>query len=89
MRARLLGSGWVVLVEVIPSGLLVTIELSWRITMQKTFLAIDTNSWILLVSIFALLSLAAFLGKFTWNKRFKHDAVAEDELKIVLGGAVA
>lgn len=89
MRARLQGSGWVVLVEVIPSGLLVTIELSWRITMQKTFLAIDTNSWILLVSIFALLSLAAFLGKFTWNKRFKHDAVAEDELKIVLGATLS
>lgn len=68
-----------------PSWISITIKM----TIHKTFLAIDLYSWMLLIGIFALLSLAAFLGKFTWGKKFKHDVIADDELKIVLGATLS
>ncbi|WP_370679565.1 hypothetical protein [Comamonas sp. GB3 AK4-5] len=57
--------------------------------MQDFFRNTDMYSWILLVSIFSGLGLAAFLGKYTWGRKFKRDAVAEDELKIVLGATLS
>lgn len=57
--------------------------------MQDFFRAVDFYSWVLLFCIFAGLSLAAFLGKFTWGRRVKRDALAEDELKIVLGATLS
>lgn len=57
--------------------------------MPDFFYVIDTYSWILLVFIFTTLSFAAFLGKFTWGRKFRHDAVADDELKIVLGATLS
>lgn len=50
---------------------------------------IDSYSRMLLICIFISLSLAAFLGKFTWGRKFKHDAATEDELKIVLGATLS
>ena len=57
--------------------------------MQKLFTVIDTYSWVMLISIFLGLGLAAFLGKFTWGRKYKPDAVNEDELKIVLGATLS
>ncbi|WP_027017089.1 bestrophin-like domain [Comamonas composti] len=51
--------------------------------------SIDDNSWILLACIFTGLSLAAFLGKYTWGRRYRHEAAADDELKIVLGATLS
>lgn len=57
--------------------------------MQNFFRSVDTYSWILLICIFAGLSLAAFLGKFTWGRKFERAAVAEDEINIVLGATLS
>lgn len=35
------------------------------------------------------LSFSALLGKFTWGRKFEHDAVTEDEIKIVLGATLS
>lgn len=57
--------------------------------MPDFFHVIDAYSWISLISIFVGLSLAAFLGKFAWGRKFEHDAATEDELKIVLGATLS
>lgn len=57
--------------------------------MLKLLESIDIYSWMLLACIFISLSLAAFLGKFTWGRKFEHDAATEDELKIVLGATLS
>lgn len=57
--------------------------------MQDFFRTIDMYSWLLLICIFVGLSGAALLGKFTWGQRVKRDAVAEEEVKIVLGATLS
>ncbi|MBX6965407.1 hypothetical protein [Alcaligenes faecalis] len=57
--------------------------------MENFLYAIDSYSWLLLICIFISLSLAAFLGKFSWGRKFKRDAATEDELKIVLGATLS
>lgn len=57
--------------------------------MQDFFRTIDSNSWLLLMGIFVSLSLAAFLGKFTWGRKPKRDPINEDGLKIVLGATLS
>lgn len=57
--------------------------------LQDFFRAIDSYSWLVLVCIFAGLSLAACLGKFTWRSKFKHDTTSSNELQIVLGATLS
>lgn len=57
--------------------------------MQDFLRSIDDYSWILLVCIFLGLGFSALLGKFTWGRKFEHDAVTEDEIKIVLGATLS
>ncbi|MDH5856421.1 hypothetical protein [Lampropedia aestuarii] len=57
--------------------------------LQEFFGAIDGYSWIVLVCIFAGLSLAACLGKFSWGSRHQHDSSTAAELQIVLGATLS
>lgn len=57
--------------------------------MADLFRTIDSNSWLLLIGIFASLSLAAFFGQFTWGRKPKRDPINEEGLKIVLGATLS
>ncbi|MCO7636836.1 hypothetical protein [Kerstersia gyiorum] len=57
--------------------------------MHADLLDIDIYSWTTLVALLASLTLAAFLGKYTWGRRFKHSNTSDDELKVVLGAALS
>ncbi|MCL7713346.1 hypothetical protein [Stenotrophomonas mori] len=50
---------------------------------------VDAHSWALLPSMLALLGLSAFAGKLAWGRRVRHEATADDELKVVLGATLS
>lgn len=50
---------------------------------------VDAYSWVMLLSILALLGSSAFLGKLVWKQHRKREATLDDELKIVLGATLS